>query len=358
MRIDEINLVGGFSINGLTPSSGQGIGYSGSTVQWISVTGSGGGVGTIGPQGNAGPTVVTSVDVGEISFGNPDSSGGVTSSTKFTYTGEGASSRFNLVLGASGGGNRHSSGLTGFSFAFMTSNTFQTTNSVCSFISSTKGSTANGCISVIIGGESNQIGVDVNRGVVLGGENNYIKNKQVNSIIIGGESNYMKTTGPSSSNNSIIGGYKNYFENSNSIGIINNSTIIGGNSNRILGTCSTISTSNQSIIGGFCNTSANEGAVIIGGEYNNVGDGGLDKGRFSSIIGGSHNSNFGSQSSIVGMTGSLITSENTLFVDKIDVTKAIVGSASIGPNQDGWLWYDGTNLMFRTLGTDFCIQTK
>jgi hypothetical protein len=58
MRVDEIDLIGNFLIRGQLGGSSQGIGYSGSSIEWITVTGSGGG--SNGPQGITGPNVTGS----------------------------------------------------------------------------------------------------------------------------------------------------------------------------------------------------------------------------------------------------------------------------------------------------------
>jgi hypothetical protein len=132
MRVDEIDLIGNFLINGVSPSTGQGIGYSGSNLQWITVTSSGGGGGPVGYQGATGPSYSSAITCGEIAFGRLGGGGGLTSSSSFSLLYNVSGQDYNLALGLSGGSLRFST----FSVA-INSGSSSVNTSTRSFVSST-----------------------------------------------------------------------------------------------------------------------------------------------------------------------------------------------------------------------------
>ena len=186
MRIDGINLIGNFTLRGMTGGSSQGIGYSGSNIEWISVTGSGGG-GSVGPQGKSGPnfdhTIYTNV-AGRVAFG--DNNYGITFSNDFCYSHNTNTCFANLSIGISASSNRTST--ASLILMTVTSSVLSSVNS--SIIASCRSlinvsdrsaiiSSDASCIvfspnSVIVAGSSASIGSSP-RSVVLGGVFNSIQ---------------------------------------------------------------------------------------------------------------------------------------------------------------------------------------
>ena len=113
MRVDSINLLGGFYIKGLTPSSGQAIGLSGSEITWVEINTSGGG--STGPQGVTGPDFINNqLDPYQIAVG-ANNCLGLTGSPLFLFTGNKGNTCNNLILGGFYGRITHST----FSAIFM-----------------------------------------------------------------------------------------------------------------------------------------------------------------------------------------------------------------------------------------------
>ena len=334
MRIDEIDLIGNFKIAGVVPSSGQGIGYSGSTIQWITVTSSGGGGGPVGYQGATGPSYNSDIVSREIAIGRGGLLG-LTSSPVLSLLYNESGQDYNLALGLSGGSLRFST----FSVA-INSGSSCVNNSTRSFVSSTLDSRV--CISNasgIIGGNFNRI-YDSKASIILGGASNFICDDITqNSAIVGGCNNKSYTfrsviiagscnTNQSGNNLSILGGYKNCHKG----GAF--STIIAGCSNFVCSSTASV------ILGGICNKITNsEFSSIIGGDFNTI---------TASVF-----------TAIIGATGVTLTNENgVVYMDKLMVNKTIYFSGSNPSPEDGDLWWDSVNerMRFRTNGVDYCID--
>jgi hypothetical protein len=357
MRVDEINLIGNFVLNGLTGGISQGIGYSGSTLQWITVTGSGGGGGSVGPQGSTGPSALVSqypVDAYQIVFsdGNPALPPlGLTSSPKFLFTHEQASNQNNLYLANTGSVCISNSTYS----SIMASDTATISSSDFSSIIST----FNGCIN------------QSRNSVIMGGRTQYIQ-KSKDSVLVGGESNIIICSG----NSILLTGCRNFLCGaSNSIIISGASNSVSGpidpsncgRNNTIIGGCSNVidnqGTSNSSIIGGYRNlldTGApqSDNATIIGSKNSYL----VDQSDNGSLIGVSNTGVFGLQNgSIIGMTGISFLGSGD-YTKKVYMQKLIVRDYTQfdGHNpatvSNGTLWFDGSKMRFRTFNTNFCID--
>jgi len=333
MRVDEIDLIGNFLINGVSPSTGQGIGYSGSTIQWITVTSSGGG-GPVGYQGATGPSYNSDITSREIALGRGGLLG-LTSSSSFSLLYDASGQDYNLALGLSGGSLRFST----FSVA-INSGSSSLNNNTRSFVSSTFDSrVCNSDRSGIVGGNFNRI-YDSESSIILGGASNFICGDSTNySVVIGGCCNRSSTfrsviiagscnTNQAGTNLSILGGYKNCHKDGAG------STIIAGCSNFVCSSTASV------ILGGICNKITNSGfSSIIGGDFNTI---------TASVF-----------TAIIGATGVTLTNENgVVYMDKLMVNKTIYFSGSNPSPENGDLWWDSASetMRFRTNNVSYCIE--
>jgi hypothetical protein len=351
MRVDEIDLIGNFLIRGQLGGSSQGIGYSGSSIEWITVTSSGGG--SNGPQGNTGPNVAGSgykADSNQIVFsdGNPSTAVpfGLTSSQHFLYTHLSSTDRFNLHLGSSGSTTRTSTFSALLSVASASIQTSEFSAIVSSrnsdiFRSQNSVIIGNGIFngfsyidrslnSVILGGKKNKL-LNTENSMILSGANNVLTTGITNSIIIGGFSNSIMTAGVGGNNAAIIGGCVNMIRD----GYIDNSVIIGGRSNR------------------NCERSCN--SIILGGNNNCIRES-----YNSAIIGGANNYFYDScQSIIVGLTGANITDkQNTVIFGTLHIKEfSQFGLFTNATPENGDLWFNYSNntMMFRNNGISYCL---
>lgn len=342
MRIDEINLIGNFKINGLTGGSSQGIGYSGSSVYWISVTGSGGG-GSVGPQGNTGPAFVHTsyTDVGTlVAFG--DGSNGLTFSESFKYLHTTSTNCQNLLIGPTNSTARFSTSSVIIS-SFSASNNFNLNSMI---ISSSASNICSSNFSFIGSSVNSRICPGSDNSVILAADTARIANSK-NSSSIGGEQSEI-----SNHNAGITLGGKVARVNSGTF-----SAILGGDNNCITG--------NQNIIlGGFQNyvgtTNPSVNSVIIGGKNNCM----INTTHNSAIIGGRNNAlsvtGTSCQSAIIGASGSaLFSGDNCIVFEKLHVHNfAKFDQYTNASPSNGDLWWDQTTskLMFRTNGNDYCIE--
>jgi hypothetical protein len=349
MRIDSINLIGGFYIKGLTPSSGQAIGLSGSEITWVTINTSVGGI--TGPQGVTGPDFINNqLDPYQIAVGSNNCMG-LTSSPLFSFTGNKVNCCNNLFLG----GYNSEIIFSTFSVIFMgvSSSIFASDNSILSSTCCSSMYNSNG--GSIIGGRCNVMFLS-NYSSILGG----CKNKILNSIVIGLEKyelpvNYGFIGGgccnyiQSGDFSAIIGGFKN---NIKVTGF--SSTIISGQCNKIIGLEPESPTSpaisggdNNVILGGSNNILSGYNSVILAGSNNNI-----TVGVTNSVIIGSHDITLCNSSQVAVLGSSGLTVSN--FTDTTFVTDFIVKShfrfCARRPDVcNGDLWFDSiTNrLLFK-----------
>jgi hypothetical protein len=346
MRIDRINLIGDFRINGLAGESSQGIGYSGSSIYWISVTGSGGG-GSVGPQGPTGPNFIHTTYSGvglQVAIG--DGNNGLTFSERFRYLHTASDNCRNLIISSD----------------INSTTRFSTASTIIAGFSA---SNLNNFNSIIISSSSSTIYCS-NFAFMNSSTRSAIRNGSHNSAVISSELARIVN----SKNSSIIGGYDNTISSANGF---DNNVILGGVSNRIY--CGGAS----SIIGGGNNCNLGIYNVILGGSYNCAGTltfscnsviiGGrnncfVESAQNSAIIGGRNNciavSGVVGQAAIIGASGSTINGgDNCIVFQKLEVANFTKFDAytNVSPS-NGDLWFDTSTskLMFRTNGNSYCIE--
>jgi hypothetical protein len=361
MRVDEINLIGNFVLNGLTGGISQGIGYSGSSLRWITITGSGGGGGSIGPQGSTGPSVnAASYSFGNyqilITDGNPLAPPlGLTSSESFVYTHNQSSNRENLYLATKGVnstlGSTFSALIAAATASVLSSNFSAIISTGCSTINNSDYSAIvagidntilNSCNSVIMSGSKHTITQGANN-IILSGNCNSIFGG-TNGVIIAGLSNSLSS--PLNLSVPFYGG---------------NNAIIGGRNNRM----SAVYTSNSAIIGGCGNyidpsVGESNNSIVIGSKNARLNDGS----RNSAMIGVSDVNTFGLiNGAMIGMTGIYMGGgSGTDYARKVYMQRLIVRDytqfESFNPAtvSNGTLWFDGSKMRFRTFNTNFCID--
>jgi hypothetical protein len=262
MRIDDIDLVGPFYINGTIGTEGQILGFSGSQTHWITASGSGGpgGPGPLGPTGGSTGFFLKNENSGAFIFQTPT---GLSFSNNLLcyHIGDNLIHEFNSTI--------NSSNLS----AIIATDQSTAYNIRCSTIIASKAPvTRCGRFGTHIGGTNNQIGYITYqysyRTAILGGFNNCIVglNSNVNDNVIGGgQVSYLFL----SCWISTFGGSYNKIVNSMF------STIVGGRSNVICAYQPQDKNQRVSIIGA-CNSGISPG-LLLGNYYH----------KNSAILGGS-----------------------------------------------------------------------
>ncbi len=291
------SFIGGGRVNKILISDsfiggGQGNELNGGTISFIG----GGGVNKLNGNSSASSIVGgqgNTVDIGKYSF----IGGGIANSmidSERSIIGGGSSNNLNNSPNSSIVGGQENT-LSGSTHSFIGGGQDNTINE-------------NSTLSSIVGGRDN--GVEGEYSFIGNGENNSVSGRGSWNTVINGQSNDLSLD-PSSNYNTVVG-------NSHSItgtSLVANS-ILGGESSGIY-TLSGLDPNNSTILGGRINSIyGSTGASIIGGDNNLI----YGEDTNASIIGGQNNTLSGAaQSTIVGGSGILGVSTNTVYTPNLTV---------------------------------------
>ena len=209
----------------------------------------------------------------------------------------------------------------------------------------------NSSFSTVGGGRDNVI--DAYHGFIGGGDDNHIVDG-VKSIIGGGERNEIHEP-----HSFIGGGLYNRIQTSNNG---NNNSIVGGTSNIVSGTFSTVGGGKQNnivtgwyntIAGGFNNTTNLGGKNIIGGGENNS----INNYYYSSILGGENNTINHSSSHIIGSEITSV-SANTTHVEKLNIKtlNGTVAIAGLGIDANGMIVSATTSPVINEINDNLILE--
>jgi hypothetical protein len=346
VRFDDINLVGNFTINGLTGPSGRVLGVTNGVIGWIPVSTSGGGGGGVGPQGATGPYLFN-FSKGRIVASGFRSLVQSASSVKFYKSSNNFINDSNLGSSYIGGTNYFSSNVV-FSSSF--GYCYGTNNSVIS-------SGYSGLVQYL--SVLDPVRVSINNSSVISSDRGtiqkdvYTANEYSSSIILSSKyANFRR-----SNNSSIV---SSYYANNALLGIPKNTSLVATTRSCADSHNNVVMSAYQSCVIGSTNSvvlATDRGTIyqsinstIIGGDQNII-----NNSSESVILGGNHNSLTNTKNTVI-LGGAYITASNvvnTTLAQKVEKIQKVIFlplASDPSPVENGMMWYRNNQLYIRLNG--------
>ena len=190
--------------------------------------------------------------------------------------------------------------------------------------------------SAILAGDTNKI-LYADGSVIIGGITNVITGLTSYSTIIGGQSNRLMAL-----RSTVVGGQFNKVSGNDASVVGGNTNLAQGNSSSVIGGDSNVSSGIRStVIGGQFNRSMGTSSAVLGGDTN------FAIGNSSTVLGGDSNVASGAYTYTLGNRSEAFPNGATMFGDSTAVTKRAYGQDSFTINYSGGTWITGGGLNAR-----------